>query len=42
MSLDYLVQEIGGSVPPIRAIGGISGARWVCHDEREGALCPRI
>ena len=24
MSLDYLVQEIGGSVPPIRGIGGIS------------------
>ena len=38
MSLDYLVQEIWGSVPPIRGIG----ARWVHHDEREGALCPRI
>ena len=24
MSLDYLVQEIGGSIPPIRDIGGIS------------------
>ena len=24
MSLDYLAQEIGGSVPPIRGIGGIS------------------
>ena len=24
MSLDYLVQEIGGSIPPIRGIGGIS------------------
>ena len=24
MSLDYLVQEIGGSVPPIQGIGGIS------------------
>ena len=24
MSLDYLLGEIGGSVPPIRGIGGIS------------------
>ena len=24
MSLDYLAQEIGGSIPPIRGIGGIS------------------
>ena len=24
MSLDYLAQEIGGSVPPIRGISGIS------------------
>ena len=41
MSLDYLAQEIGGSILPIRGIGGIS-AHWVHHDEREGALCPRI
>ena len=24
MSLDYLAKEIGGSIPPIRGIGGIS------------------
>ena len=43
MSLDYLAQEIRGSVPPIRGLGQyLRGARWVHHDEHQGALCPRI
>ena len=40
MSLDYLAQEIRGSVPLIRR--HLGGARWVRHDERQDALCLRV
>ena len=42
MSLDYLSQEIGDPSPHQRPRQHLGGAHWVCHDERQGALCPRV
>ena len=41
MSLDYLAQEIGGTIPPIRGIGGIP-VEPLGFNEHQGALCPEI
>ena len=43
MSLDYLSQEIGGSIPHHQGPRWhLGGAHWVCHDECQSAQCPRV